>query len=82
MTEQLGPRTVEVPAHSYRTCSGCKFFNHRMVHSGQRPLYTNSCTHEDVMSERPGSLFHGNLPGFPNHPTPDWCPFLKGGSNG
>ena len=82
MKDQLGPQTVDVPAHSYQTCSGCKFFDHHMVKSGKHPIYTNQCTHDDVQAEHPGGLFRGNLPGFHNHPTPDWCPFLKGGSNG
>lgn len=79
MKDQLGPRTVEVPAHSYRTCSGCEFFKHTLIVSGQNPRYKNHCENPDVKGqERYDGLWGtGNLPDNDQHPTPHWCPFLQ-----
>lgn len=72
-----GPRQTTIPQQSFTTCSGCKYFSHRLVISGRNPQYANSCEHpESKYSHR---HFDGNL--HENHlgivETPDWCPILN-----
>jgi len=74
MTDIIGPTIKVIPAHSYLSCFGCKFFWREMIKSGKDPLYQSTCSHprlDEMIS------FDGNLPNGDH--TPNWCPAKKDG---
>lgn len=74
--EKEGPTIQNIPARSYLSCSGCKFYDHHMVRSGQEPIYANDCTHPNVPKEHKfTSWMRGNL--GDSKETPEWCPLEK-----
>lgn len=75
LIDREGPVEKHIPARRHYTCSGCKYFNQRLVRSGLDPLYRHDCEHTEA-EEKPMKLsFSGNLPG--DGVTPKWCPFLN-----
>lgn len=76
--DKEGLEEITIPAVTITTCSFCKFYEHRMVKSGNHPQYREDCKHPDVT--RASAFSDGNLPGFNERDyveTPDWCPYLK-----
>lgn len=68
--DKEGPELVTIPATTFYSCSGCKFYEYGMIKSGMHPIYRHNCNH----SKGPAGVFDpGNL--FNDH-TPPWCPFL------
>lgn len=73
-----GPQEVTIPASTYNSCRGCKFYDYGMIKSGMHPLYRSVCTHTQA-PPCSGIMFGiGNL--FDDN-TPEWCPYLKVNSN-
>lgn len=79
-TEQLGPEKRHVPVREFYSCSGCKFYSHRLVKSGMDPIYRNDCEHPRIKYDKDIS-YHGSLSMEGNlgkaEQTPNWCPFLQ-----
>lgn len=70
-----GPTAGMIPVRMYKTCQGCKFHDHRMVKSGNNPIYRNDCKHETAPRYSQFSM-HGNLESEDGIVSPgDWCPF-------
>lgn len=82
MRNNEGYSDITIPAQKIRTCSGCKYYSHSMVKSGNDPIYANNCTHLDVAKNDAHyfSIFsvEGNLTENQSGyvVTPEWCPFL------
>ena len=70
-----GPELVTIPATTFYSCSGCRFYNYDLIKSGMNPIYRRSCGHETAPISSGVMFGEGNLP-FDNK-TPEWCPFIK-----
>jgi hypothetical protein len=72
--EQVGPKTEHIPAKTYQSCSGCKFYDYHMMRSGKNPLYALDCRHPEIQEQKKydGMFGIGNLGS--NREAPDWCP--------
>ena len=71
-----GPTVISA---SYRSCSGCKFHDRKMLMSGLDPVYEHFCKHPNVSDDGPLSdlLGRDRLIGRSDH-TPGWCPLIPG----
>jgi hypothetical protein len=65
-----GPKFIEIPVQSYRSCKGCKHFSRELKVSGKDPIYASLCRHEKA----PDQFFGMNI--ISQDKTPHWCPFL------
>lgn len=69
---------ITIPEQRFKSCSGCKFLERKMIRSGRDPVYANNCEHPQNYN-RIYRFSGGNLTetekGYVL--TPDWCPFLK-----
>ncbi len=58
--EQEGPVNGMIPSIMYKTCQGCKHYSHRLVKSGNNPIYRQDCKLD--IAPRAGMLsMSGNL---------------------
>lgn len=75
--EQIGPITQIIARREYKSCSGCKFYSHRLIVSGHNPKYANNCTNPGIQENHPAFTISsvGNLDD--DGCTPDWCPILN-----
>ena len=77
VNEREGFTEITIPEQKFKTCSGCKFYSHYMVRSGNNPIYANDCNHTDFRGENFGTPHKLNRSQNGYVVTPDWCPFLK-----
>ena len=81
--EVIGPKEVVIPEQRFYSCAGCKFYDHFMVQSGQRPIYDTVCRKLNSRGEevKDGELCLVNYNlgydlGYDLR-TPLCCPYLK-----
>lgn len=78
--KQEGPREVTIPETKIESCSGCTYYKHSLVKSGQNPIYKDTCTHSEIPKEFKPMFHGGNLNKhhlFGVVETPHWCPIKK-----
>jgi hypothetical protein len=74
-----GPKEIFVPAHTYRTCTHCKFFI-KGGYMGEADAIFR-CAHPDKIVGGLGTLLWSrqqlqNIGFKVRVETPDWCPYL------
>jgi hypothetical protein len=79
MNNNEGPHEVIIPSTRFTSCSGCKYFNRRLVKSGRNPIYASNCEHPEIREEVKRFGFEGNLQenNLGIVETPNWCPYLN-----
>lgn len=80
MEKKTGPSRITIPEQKYMTCYGCIWLSHKMVKSGNDPIYKNTCTHKEF--EKEFSVIRGTIGREIEDynkrlETPDWCPILE-----
>jgi hypothetical protein len=65
---QKGPKQFIHPSFTINTCHDCHYYEHKLIRSGQLPIFHNSCHHPNF---KPPQKLNSNA--F----TPDWCPYLQ-----
>lgn len=77
--EEIGPKEVVIPEQRFYSCAGCKFYDHFMVQSGQRPIYDTVCRKLNSRGEevKDGELCLVNYNLGYDLRTPLCCPYLK-----
>jgi len=75
MEKKEGYTIVTVPEQKYRSCYECKWYEHKLLVSGQHPRYGSNCKHPDVpMKYGFGNDFCNLNDMFGRVETPEWCP--------
>lgn len=86
-----GWKEINLEGKKIRTCGRCQWYYHRLVKSGNNPIYANMCTHPDAkekgiikllrisQSQGIGSLYKGNLDqNIHGYVEPaEWCPYTE-----
>lgn len=74
-----GWKEINLEGKKIRTCGRCQWYYHRLVKSGNNPIYANMCTHPDANKQGIGSLYKGNLDqNIHGYVEPaEWCPYTE-----
>lgn len=74
--DQEGPIIGIRQATTYKSCSGCKYHEHRLWRSGRDPEYIDICIHETAPKNKYSHLLISNLETEDGNVIPgEWCPF-------
>jgi len=73
--DTVGPREIIIPEQRYKSCSGCKYYEYKLLKSGMDPVYHSVCNHPEIAEKNIGAK---RISDYKNPvETPEWCPFLQ-----
>jgi hypothetical protein len=69
--------TIREVQYTLKECFGCDYYNHRLLRSGKRPEYRDSCNHPQTIIDYVGKFRNVEDREIMGAETPSWCPAGK-----